>query len=88
MSSIESFKQEERVFNPPADFVNNAAISGMDAYNALCAEAAEDYEGFWARLAQQNVIWSKPFTTSRMRLSINGSRTANSTSPTTAWIVT
>jgi acetyl-CoA synthetase len=62
MSSIESFKQEERVFNPPADFVNNAAISGMDAYNALCAEAAEDYEGFWARLAQQNVIWSKPFT--------------------------
>lgn len=62
MSSIESFKQEERVFNPPANFVNNAAISGMDAYNALCAEAAEDYEGFWARLAQQNVIWSKPFT--------------------------
>ena len=62
MSSIESFKQEERVFNPPANFVNNAAISGMDAYNALCTEAAEDYEGFWARLAQQNVIWSKPFT--------------------------
>ncbi|MNK04550.1 Acetyl-coenzyme A synthetase [compost metagenome] len=62
MSSIESFKQEERVFNPPADFVNNAAISGMDAYNALCTEAAEDYEGFWARLAQQNVLWSKPFT--------------------------
>jgi acetyl-CoA synthetase len=23
----------------------------MDAYNALCAEAAADYEGFWARLA-------------------------------------
>jgi len=62
MSSIESFKQEERVFNPPVDFVNNAAISGMDAYNALCTEAAEDYEGFWARLAQQNVLWSKPFT--------------------------
>ena len=62
MSSIESFKQEERVFNPPADFVNNAAISGMEAYRALCAEAADDYEGFWARLAQQNIHWTKPFT--------------------------
>ncbi|MFC7298740.1 acetate--CoA ligase [Herminiimonas aquatilis] len=62
MSSIESFKQEERVFSPPADFVTNAAISGMDAYRALCAEAADDYEGFWARLAQQNIHWTKPFT--------------------------
>ncbi|MDO9420543.1 MAG: acetate--CoA ligase [Herminiimonas sp.] len=62
MSSIESFKQEERVFNPPQDFVNNAAISGMEAYRALCAEASDDYEGFWARLAQQNIHWTKPFT--------------------------
>ncbi len=62
MSSIESFKQELRVFDSPTDFVNNAAISGMDAYNALCAEAAHDYEGFWARLAQQNIHWTKPFT--------------------------
>ena len=62
MSSIESFKQEGRVFNPPADFVNNAAISGMEAYRALCAEATDDYEGFWARLAQQNIHWTKPFT--------------------------
>ena len=62
MSDIESFKQEQRVFNPPADFVANAAISGMDAYRAMCAEAEEDYEGFWARLAQQNIQWTKPFT--------------------------
>jgi len=62
MSDIESFKQEARVFNPPADFVANAAISGMDAYRALCTEAKEDYEGFWARLAQQNLQWTKPFT--------------------------
>jgi acetyl-CoA synthetase len=62
MSDIESFKQEARVFNPPAEFVANAAISGMDAYRALCAEADEDYEGFWARLAQQNIQWTKPFT--------------------------
>jgi len=62
MSDIESFSHEARVFNPPADFVANAAISGMDAYRALCTEAKEDYEGFWARLAQQNLQWTKPFT--------------------------
>jgi acetyl-CoA synthetase len=39
-----------------------ARISGMDGYNALCAEAASDFEGFWARLARENVTWTKPFT--------------------------
>ncbi len=34
--------QESRVFAPPAEFVANATISGMDAYNKLCAEAESD----------------------------------------------
>jgi acetyl-CoA synthetase len=54
--------QENRVFQPPAQFAANAAISGMEAYNKLCDEAASDYEGFWARLARENVAWHKPFT--------------------------
>jgi acetyl-CoA synthetase len=54
--------QENRIFNPPSDFIKNAAVPGMDAYNALCAEAAKDYEGFWARLARENLYWKKPFT--------------------------
>jgi len=53
---------EHRVFNPPADFAANATISGMDAYRKLCDEAASDYEGFWARLARENIEWQKPFT--------------------------
>jgi acetyl-CoA synthetase len=53
---------EHRVFNPPADFAANATISGMDAYRKLCDEAASDYEGFWARLARENIDWHKPFT--------------------------
>jgi acetyl-CoA synthetase len=28
----------------------------------LCAEADKDFEGFWARLARDNVVWNKPFT--------------------------
>jgi hypothetical protein len=31
--------QETRVFNPPEAFVAQATVSGMDGYNALCAEA-------------------------------------------------
>jgi acetyl-CoA synthetase len=62
MSDLETVKQESRVFLPPAAFVANANISGMDAYNALCAEAEKDYEGFWGRLARENLHWHKPFT--------------------------
>ncbi len=54
--------QENRVFQPPAEFAGKAAISGMQAYEKLCAEAATDYEGFWARLARENIDWQKPFT--------------------------
>jgi len=59
---MEQLMNESRIFNPPADFVKNAAISGMDAYNKLCAEAEKDYEGFWARLAREHVYWKQPFT--------------------------
>ncbi|MBC7573827.1 MAG: acetyl-coenzyme A synthetase, partial [Herminiimonas sp.] len=62
MAEIETIKQETRIFNPPAGFAANAAISGMDAYNALCAEAARDYDGFWSRLARETLVWHKPFT--------------------------
>ena len=62
MGSIESNLQENRVFEPAADVVKNAAVSGMQAYQALCAEAERDYEGFWARLAREHVSWKQPFT--------------------------
>jgi len=59
---MEPLKQENRVFNPPAEFVKGAAIPGMEAYNKLCAEANSDYDGFWGRLAKENLYWKKPFT--------------------------
>lgn len=62
MSAIESVMQEHRVFNPPESFAKNAAIPSMEAYNALCAEAEKDYEGFWARHARELLHWHKPFT--------------------------
>ena len=60
-SAIESVLVENRVFPPGEAFVKAARVSGMDGYNALCAEAAQDFEGFWARLARENVVWSTPF---------------------------
>ena len=61
-SSIESVLVENRVF-PPSDAIAKAArISGMAGYEALCAEADKDFEGFWARLARENLHCTKPFT--------------------------
>jgi acetyl-CoA synthetase len=62
MSAIESVLVENRVFPPSEATVKAARISGMESYNALCAEAEKDLEGFWARLARENLVWTKPFT--------------------------
>ncbi|WP_295850361.1 acetate--CoA ligase [uncultured Xylophilus sp.] len=61
-SAIESTLVENRVFPPPASAQQGARIAGMAAYEALCAEADADFEGFWARQARDNVVWTKPFT--------------------------
>src|ERR1700704_2849567 len=60
--TIESVLQEDRLFPPSKDFVKQANVSGMAAYQALCDEAERDFEGFWARLARENLAWKKPFT--------------------------
>ena len=62
MAAIESILTETRVFPPADDFVRQANVSGMDAYQALCSQAETDYEGFWANLARQHLAWKKPFS--------------------------
>jgi acetyl-CoA synthetase len=61
MSSIESVSHETRVFEPSSDWQRSAAIGGMDAYKALCQEAETDFEGFWARLAKENLQFAKAY---------------------------
>src|SRR5690606_34434775 len=60
--AIDSVLVENRVFPPPHSLAANANVSGMEGYRALYAEAEQDFEGFWARLARETLQWSKPFT--------------------------
>lgn len=60
-TGIESILVENRVFMPPEDLVKHANISGMDGYRALCDEAKQNPNAFWARLGRENLVWTKPF---------------------------
>ncbi|NYT60055.1 acetate--CoA ligase [Alcaligenaceae bacterium] len=61
-STIDSILVEHRVFSPSAKAVAGATVAGMESYKALCAEAEEDFDGFWTRLANEHLVWRKPFT--------------------------
>jgi len=64
MSNIESVLNEKRVFEPSTKFVKQANVSGMASYQSLCKAAEQDYPGFWAKLARENIVWKKPFSKS------------------------
>ncbi len=61
-SAIESVLVENRVFPPSAAVVKAARVSGMAQYQAMCAAFDKDFEGTWARLARENLVWNRPFT--------------------------
>ena len=60
--SIESINKENRIFNPTNEIVKNANVSGMKSYNTLIKKFQNDYQGTWAELAKELLIWDKPFT--------------------------
>ncbi len=53
---------EQKFYYPPESLVQKAAVSGMEHYRQLCAEAEQDYEGYWAGHAKRLLTWKKPFT--------------------------
>src|SRR5690554_651895 len=61
-STINTMLVENRVFDPSQEFTANARVSGMAQYKALRDEANKNPEGFWRRLAEQELTWHKPFT--------------------------
>jgi len=56
---IRVLSHEKRHFPPPLEIAKKAHIKGPSAYEALYRESIEDPEGFWARMAEENLAWSQ-----------------------------
>ena len=60
--TIESILNEKRQFSPSETFSQQANITPTEL-EALKKHAEEDYQGYWAKLAQENLYWFKDFST-------------------------
>lgn len=49
-------------FYPPAELAAQAHIPSMAVYEAHCAAAKADYEGYWMQHARRLLDWHRPFT--------------------------
>jgi acetyl-CoA synthetase len=56
--NITSILQEERIFPPPKDFIKQANLT-KEKYEQLIKESNSDPEGFWNKLASENITWFK-----------------------------
>jgi acetyl-CoA synthetase len=56
---ISVFMGEGQAFPPPEEFARQAHVSGMESYEALYKRSIEDPEGFWAEMADENLLWYK-----------------------------
>ncbi|HEY2964599.1 MAG TPA: acetate--CoA ligase [Pyrinomonadaceae bacterium] len=61
-TNIESVLQEERIFPPPPEFSAKAHIKSEAELEKLRAEAHDDPESFWARMAEE-LQWFKKWDT-------------------------
>ena len=52
----------QKLYYPPESLAKTAAVSGMEAYQALVKQAETDYQGYWANHARNLIDWKKPFT--------------------------
>lgn len=61
--TIESVLHEERLFNPPAAFSQQAHIKSLEEYEQLYAHAKADPQKFWADLATKELHWFEKWHT-------------------------
>jgi len=60
--NIESVLQEERLFPPSESFSKQARIKSLTEYRRLYSESIASPEEFWGRQAEEELVWSKPWT--------------------------
>ncbi|MFZ1007377.1 MAG: acetate--CoA ligase, partial [Candidatus Sulfotelmatobacter sp.] len=83
-SSIDSILQEQRSFEPPAEFSRRAHIQSRDEYEDLYKESIAEPDKFWGRIAGElhwfkkwdkvlewNLPWAKWFVGGQINLSYN-----------------
>lgn len=58
---INTVMQEDRLFPPAAEFADQAHIGSLEAYQSLWDDAAQDIEGFWGKLAKEQLHWFRDF---------------------------
>jgi acetyl-CoA synthetase len=59
-TSIDSTLQEQRTFEPPAEFQKKAHIKSLEEYERLYKESVEQPEKFWGNVAKE-LHWFKPW---------------------------
>lgn len=62
-STIESVLNEDRLFNPPSEFVNQSYVRSFREYEQLYSKATANPERFWAELAEQELHWFQKWDT-------------------------
>src|SRR5262245_55734531 len=60
-TSITSVLNETRVFRPPKDFSKSAHITSLAQYRKLYQQSISSPEKFWAKQAQDELVWFKPW---------------------------
>jgi len=60
--SIESIHTEDRIFHPSKQLSQNSRVKDLAQYQKLCESYKSDYLGTWGKLANDLLIWDKPFT--------------------------
>lgn len=57
--SVASSLIENRVFNPPLEFVKKAKISSLHQYKQMWRDSIEKPDAFWAGMAEEHIEWFK-----------------------------
>ena len=83
-TNIDSILQEQRKFEPPAEFSKHAHIKSLAEYERLYKESIDDPDTFWSRIASElhwfkqwdkvlewNCPWAKWFVGGQINLSYN-----------------
>ena len=61
--TITSVSRESRVFKPSAEFKGQANLGSFETYRRLYTESVNAPDKFWARQANEHLVWRKPFKT-------------------------